>query len=582
MTQESLNMFKSSTKLYFLAFVMCVAIAGIGFMGIHQLQVMNRNVKSLYEDRLFPIEQLTTIRYAYGFGIFSTIQQLQDNSISHPVAIKKITASQESIRTNWQAYKLTYLTPKEKKMVNEAEILMIKAERKIVELNKNLEKGKTYKINKSDLDLIPPVLDKINELVQLQLLVSRDLNINNERIYYTTTNKFYIIITTSLFFAVLLSFYIVGDTNALIRRLKIVTQKMLESEEKSRAYIEYAGDGILIFAEDLALINFNSAICKMLDYKKHEMEGFRFNDFFFNDDLEQNPLRLKMVQENNGLLTERNLKKKDGTVIETEINTKPLFGGGYIAIIRDITERKQTERELISNNIQLKKINSELDSFVYQTTHDLRSPLTSLLGLIRITDMEVQPEQIEFKNKLSMMEKMVRKLDDLIGDILDYSRNSRLEVAHDEIDFEEIIKEVNERLLFMKGADAIKIKVDIHQDIKFISDRKRVEIIFGNLISNAIKYQDIAKESRFINISVRTDNKKAIITVEDNGVGIVEENKEKIFEIFYRASKISTGSGLGLYIVKEAVEKLKGTLSVESEFKIGTKFIVNIPNLIKS
>lgn len=574
-------MFRTSTKLYFLAFVMCASIAGIGFYGIRQLEMMNNNLKSIYQDRLFPVEQLTAIRYDYGFGIFSTLQRLQDGTITVSEAQNKIVKSQKDIQINWLAYKKTYLTEEEKRIVREAEVLKIKADNSINKICEDLRRGINISVNETYIDNIPPVIFKFNELVQLQLRVSGEINSDNQKLYSSTSREFYFIIISSVIIAVLFSFYIVEDTNLLIKKLRLTTRKMLESEEKTRAYIEYAGDGIIMFSDDLELVNYNSTISKMLGYKRHEIENFRFADFFFDEDITQNPLKLKLVRERNGLLTERNLKRSDGTAIETEINTKPLLGGGYIAVVRDITERKRVERELIENNLELKKANLELDSFVYHTSHDLRAPLTSLMGLMKITQMELLPEQQETSKKIAMMERMVNKLDDFIGDILDYSKNNRTDVVESNIDFNEIISGITERLHFMEGAETIKISTDIQQKVAYVSDKIRLEIILGNLISNAIKYQDKTKEHGYINIKIHSDDEKAVIIIEDNGIGIADENKEKIFEIFYRASKISTGSGLGLYIVKEAIAKLNGNLKVESELKKGTKFTVTIPNLIK-
>ncbi|MDA9089869.1 HAMP domain-containing histidine kinase, partial [Maribacter arcticus] len=100
----------------------------------------------------------------------------------------------------------------------------------------------------------------------------------------------------------------------------------------------------------------------------------------------------------------------------------------------------------------------------------------------------------------------------------------------------------------------------------------------NNLISNAIKYQDKNKTNHFINISIATDNKKVTIVIEDNGIGISEKHLDKIFHMFHRVTSLSTGSGMGLYIVKETVEKLKGSIDVASELEKGTKFNIKIPN----
>lgn len=115
---------------------------------------------------------------------------------------------------------------------------------------------------------------------------------------------------------------------------------------------------------------------------------------------------------------------------------------------------------------------------------------------------------------------------------------------------------------------------------KFVSDKRRVNVVLNNLISNAIKYQDLLKKDSFVKIDIQTSKEHVIIEVKDNGIGMTEVAKGKIFEMFYRASKQSTGSGLGLYIVKETIDKLSASITVESEKGVGSKFTVIIPNLL--
>jgi signal transduction histidine kinase len=117
----------------------------------------------------------------------------------------------------------------------------------------------------------------------------------------------------------------------------------------------------------------------------------------------------------------------------------------------------------------------------------------------------------------------------------------------------------------MEGANEIKPKVEINQKATFISDKKRINVILNNLISNAIKYKDVSKEESFVTVFVECDSENAIVTIEDNGIGIAEDKQGRVFEMFYRATKLSTGSGLGMYIVKETLEKLEGTITLKSK-----------------
>ncbi len=228
------------------------------------------------------------------------------------------------------------------------------------------------------------------------------------------------------------------------------------------------------------------------------------------------------------------------------------------------------------NNKELKKLNSELDSFLYSTAHDLRSPLTSLLGLIHI--MEHESKQEGLKPYFQMMQGSIYRMEDFIGQIVGYSKNKRLEIVLEKIDMYSLISEIFDNHQFVEGANKIDHLVDVREKVSFYSDRGRILVLFNNLISNAIRYADLSKEKPFIRIQITIDEPEAVIEFADNGVGIAEEHVDKIFNMFYRANTGSKGSGLGLFIFKETIAKLNGLVSVESTLGVGTKFFIRLPN----
>ncbi len=260
----------------------------------------------------------------------------------------------------------------------------------------------------------------------------------------------------------------------------------------------------------------------------------------------------------------------------TEVKTMAL------ALEDNIVEMTKYNTLLKSQNEDLNRVNMELDKFVYSTSHDLRAPLKSIMGLINISKESTDTDNNGMNERLEMINKSVQKLDNFIEDILQYSRNSRMEAERDEINYEEMIQEIRNNLKFMEGTKNLNLQVEIHKGETFFSDKRRISVILNNLVSNAIKYSDVSKENMFVNIFVECSKENATITIEDNGIGIADKDKEKIFKMFYRATKLSTGSGLGLYIVKESLDKLGGTITLESELTKGTKFIVEIPNLLTS
>jgi signal transduction histidine kinase len=232
--------------------------------------------------------------------------------------------------------------------------------------------------------------------------------------------------------------------------------------------------------------------------------------------------------------------------------------------------------ELVENNVLLSKTNAELDRFVYSTSHDLRAPLYSIMGLINITLDTQNPNEV--KRYLSLMKDRVYSLDHFIKDITDYSRNNRLEVKQEPVKLVDLAHEVWESLKFTPEAKNIDFQIEIPEDIYIESDKNRLRVIISNLISNAVRYHDLKKDNQYIRLHYQVNDGVFYIKVEDNGQGIASEYHAKIFDMFFRASEQSKGSGLGLYIVKEALMKLSGSIHLESTVGVGTTFTIMLPN----
>jgi signal transduction histidine kinase/ligand-binding sensor domain-containing protein len=245
--------------------------------------------------------------------------------------------------------------------------------------------------------------------------------------------------------------------------------------------------------------------------------------------------------------------------------------------------RQQLETLVNQRTIELKKINeelsmrnSELDRFVYSTSHDLSAPLKSIRGLIMVAKMEeTTPSQLSY---LQMMERSVKKLEAFIADVINYSRNARSAVQHQPISFVQFIQQLLDDHQYAPNYDRISFVVEDHTTNIILSDEMRLKIIFNNLISNAIKFHVIEDgEQSFVKISVSEEADKFVFTVADNGIGINPEFKERIFDMFFRATDSVSGSGLGLYILRETVLKLGGDVQVQSQVGVGTTFIVVLP-----
>jgi signal transduction histidine kinase len=245
---------------------------------------------------------------------------------------------------------------------------------------------------------------------------------------------------------------------------------------------------------------------------------------------------------------------------------------GCVVYLHNVTERKLAQQKLM-------EVNFELDSFVYKASHDMRAPLLSLLGLIDITKRDYPADTLHY---LELMRKSVLRLDKFIVELTQYSRNERSESETEKVNFEEIINETIANYQHLPTMDKIHVNLHLNYQIPVYSDVFRLKIILNNLISNAIKYADTNKEHSYLRVEVSSDKKEFILKIEDNGIGIMEEHTDKIFDMFFRATQKSEGSGLGLYIVKKVVEKMSGTIEMKTTFKQNTAFKVTMPNFYPS
>jgi signal transduction histidine kinase len=244
---------------------------------------------------------------------------------------------------------------------------------------------------------------------------------------------------------------------------------------------------------------------------------------------------------------------------------------------RNLESKKiEAEQALKVQNQELIKLNKELDNFVYNISHNLRAPLVSVMGLINVAFIDSSDiNNIELY--LNKMRYSINKLDTTLKEILDYSRNTRVDLIHETIDLRVLIDNSFEKLRYLPNFERVEKKVVINKKKEFISDAYRLSLIFDNLISNSIKYLDIKKTPNIIDIEV-TINDDINIVYTDNGIGVHPDYQDRVFDMFFRASEISEGAGLGLYIVKEAVEKLNGTIQMESVLNKWTRFVIHFPN----
>jgi signal transduction histidine kinase len=267
----------------------------------------------------------------------------------------------------------------------------------------------------------------------------------------------------------------------------------------------------------------------------------------------------------------------DVTVETNEIHN---LSQSFVTLSRKLkaqfNEIKQSSLLLEAQNEELKKLNEELDRFIYSAAHDLKSPLTSLDGLVRLAQKEIN--SAEHAHYFKMMHDSIFKLYGFILDITDYAKNKRQKLKVEKINLEKLIYDITDGLKFLPYAERVTLKVEV-QGIEFYSDKTRLDIILKNIISNSYHYLDFRKANSVIRIEASVHNNFVRIQVTDNGIGIDAQHLPKIFDMFYRAVEQSKGTGIGLFLVKESLKMLHGKISVKSTLGQWTQFNIHVPNL---
>jgi PAS domain S-box-containing protein len=359
--------------------------------------------------------------------------------------------------------------------------------------------------------------------------------------------------------------------NKMLERIKLEKEqqqkysKALEvSERNYRTIFENSIVGIFnIDIKSGKLLQANERFYEILKLDPSRLEQYTIDQFLSK---KERVIFLKTIE-------------REGQIENFEINHKGdiwiSFSGKRIkgqnsidGVIQDITDRKK-------NYLELKKVNFELDNFVYHASHDLRSPLRSILGLTNLLKHDKPSENgIEL---IQRIENSILRLDNLVTDLLTFSKNSRTKRDIEEIDFKALMEESLEGVPYEYKGD-IEVSVEINDKNIFKGDKTRISVIINNLLVNAHKYQSSKRDKKHIHIKIKTNKKDMQFIISDNGEGISEENQERIFDMFYRASESSDGSGLGLYIVKNVVDTLGGRIYLTSTVDKGTTFEVIIPN----
>jgi len=241
---------------------------------------------------------------------------------------------------------------------------------------------------------------------------------------------------------------------------------------------------------------------------------------------------------------------------------------GLVIMLHDITSRKR-------ENLELEREKEHLDQFIFKTTHDLRAPIHSAMGLMNLLEHANGADRTKY---FQMVRDTLDKLESLIEEVNHLYRVGKMAVSNEKIDLRAMLEAEIDSLKNYPNAWGIRFELDCIKEADLFSDPLRVKTVIGNILSNAVKYSDLKKVSSRIQILAKVTEENLELMISDNGIGIAKESIGRIFDIFFRANTEAPGTGLGLHIVKDTIERLKGSIQVESQLGIGTQFKISLPN----
>ncbi|WP_242221318.1 sensor histidine kinase [Shinella zoogloeoides] len=364
------------------------------------------------------------------------------------------------------------------------------------------------------------------------------------------------------------------------RRARRMAADLAESQARLAAIIDNAVDGIVTIDERGIILTVNAACTRIFGYAPREMIGNNVKMLMPEPYHGEHDRYLSNYQRGGaakviGIGREVEGRRKDGVsfpldlaVAKVEVNGATIYSG----LVRDISERKANEQALI-------EANAELEEFAYRTSHDLRSPIASSMGLLGISrEMLAEGEHAALDQMLQRMEQNFRRLDHLIQNIITLTRNRLMEEEERPVALRALVSEAIDALSHLDDVKRIRIENHVPAELTIISKPSKFQVIVGNLLSNAVKYHDPKEAEPAIDIRAFRYGGKLRLSVEDNGLGVPPASRHLLFRMFKRLHpNRSFGSGLGLYILKKSAESLGGDALYEARDK-GSRFIIELPD----
>lgn len=380
-------------------------------------------------------------------------------------------------------------------------------------------------------------------------------------------------------------FPVIGSDNIITRLVwcmediaerRAARQNLRALEINFQSVFKQAAVSVVLRNINLEVIQANRKFYELIEYLPNEFKALPPLSITHPRDLAENIRLLDLLRkgELDSFSLEKRLITKSGKVVWVYITTniikdpkgKPKL---IISVAQDVTDRKYAEQELIFKS-------NELDTFIYRASHDLRGPVASLMGLYNVV-------QAEFKKDSHAMEyfehyhRSVLRLNKILHNLIDLTKIKEKDIKPSEVDLNDIISDCLASISKAANFEKIHFKIRNDVDFKLQTDVSSIRTILFHLLENAVNFIQKNNPQPFVKLEIKYESSFLIIEVTDNGQGIKKELQSEVFNMFYRANEGSTGSGLGLYIVRYAVEKLNGSIQLKSKEFSGTKISVYIP-----
>ena len=375
---------------------------------------------------------------------------------------------------------------------------------------------------------------------------------------------------------------------AILIALKKYNLFSITESLKTKTILEAMTDVLIILSPDKKIQYINKQGELALGVDNFDKEYLNIENFFVGGKPEADNFTEKLfipvlagekILDYSTEFVSKNGQKISVLISATSFKTK-IGKPQILLLIHNISDLIHTGQQLAMREEQLKDKSEELNSFFYRTTHDLKGPIASIIGLTRLTKKE--PDALMVAQCIDKIEMSASRLNNILLDFIKVMHIKENTPEVELINFYTMAESIIQSIKYSTDRDIVSFKVCVEPNIMFHSDKTLLDSILYNLVANAVNYRkrhaDEEDES-YVHIQVRSFGNEIMMKVCDNGIGIKKDIQSKIFNLFFRGNEDSKGTGLGLYILKNAIVKLNGRVELESEINKGSTFTVYVPNI---